>query len=179
MNKSETLTGEAINLIAFLSQQAVDNPGVVYDLSVHREKRTLTQNSYYWSLVSKVAGVLKISKSRVHNLMIRDYGQRELFGDKIAPIYIPDTEEAENEALEADTFHIKPTSQVKEGNNGVMYRAYVLMRGSSTYNVQEMSVLLDGLIEEAKQLDIETLPPDELARMRQYEEQKNESLRDT
>ena len=176
MNKSETFTGNALQIIAIVSNEAADNPDAVYDLCLHREKRTLSQNGYYWSLLSKVAGVMKLSKSHVHNLMIRDYGQRELFGDKIAPIYIPDTEEAEREALEADTFHIKPTSQVKEGNNGIMYRAYVLMRGSSTYNVQEMSVLLDGLIEEAKQLDIETLPPDELERIRQYEIQKNESL---
>ena len=34
-----------------------------------------------------------------------------------------------------------------------------------------MTVLLDGLIEEAKQLSIEVLPPDKLAEMRMYEQQ--------
>ena len=37
--------------------------------------------------------------------------------------------------------------------------------GSSEYDSAEMSVFINGIIEEAKELGIETLPPDELERM--------------
>ena len=46
---------------------------------------------------------------------------------------------------------------------GIQLQCYF---GSSTYNTKEMSVLIDGIVYEAKELGIETLPPDELERMK-------------
>ena len=67
------------------------------------------------------------------------------------------------------------------------YRYWVMLRGSSEYLTSEMAVLLDGLIQEAKQLDIETLTPVQLEEMRRLEQaaedrknaQKNKSTADT
>ena len=42
------------------------------------------------------------------------------------------------------------------------FRVYL---GSSNYNTQEMSLLIDGVVEECKELGIETLTPQELAAM--------------
>ena len=42
-----------------------------------------------------------------------------------------------------------------------------IFKGSSEYDTREMSVLIDGVISEAKELDIETLPPHEIERMKQ------------
>ena len=50
-------------------------------------------------------------------------------------------------------------------DNGKLYRVYVVMRGSHTYDTKEMSRLIDGTVQEAKEHGIETLPPDELERM--------------
>ena len=44
----------------------------------------------------------------------------------------------------------------------VIYQVY---RGSHTYDTKEMSILIGGTVQEAKDLDIETMPPDELERM--------------
>ena len=88
--------------------------------------------------------------------------------DKLVPVYLPDTDESEQTALKAETYHLKPTSEVKEGKNG-LYRCYVMLRGSSTFNVQEMSALLDLMIQEAKSLDIETLSESELSHIRELE----------
>lgn len=159
------MTGKAVDLITWLYAQDREK---VWEIKEHKEKRSLNQNSYYWSLLTKVADAHRISKAECHNQMLRSYGQIELIDGKACYIVIPDTEEAERSTLIADTYHIKPTSQVKQGKDG-MYRTYMLLRGSSTYNSNEMSVLLDGLIQEAKQLGIETLPPAELERMRLYE----------
>lgn len=137
-----------------------------------KEKRSLDANAYYWVLVTKLAETLHISKPRCHNLMLRRYGQNLTIDGKNAYIRIPDTENAENEALEASEYHIRPTSQVVAGNDGVNYRTYIMMLGSSYYNTAEMSHLIDGLVSECKDMGIETLPPDELERM-MYEYEQN------
>lgn len=132
-----------------------------------REKRSLDANAYYWKLLTEFSEVLRLPKSCAHNMMLRKYGQLELIGGQAVRIPIPDTVEAENTTLEAETYHIKPTSQVKAGIDGVIYRTYVMLRGSSDYDTREMSVLIDGLVEECKALDIETLPPDKLQQMKE------------
>lgn len=131
----------------------------------YREKRSLTANAYYWQLLSKLAEAVGTSKPYMHNRMLRRYGQTAVLDGKTVFLVIPDTDEAENNAMEAETFHIKPTSQVKEGKDGVMYRTYTMLRGSSEYNSLEMSKLIDGLVSECKEQNIETLPPEELKRM--------------
>lgn len=139
-----------------------------YDAEIkqHREKRSLSANAYYWQLLSKLADMLEVSKPFAHNLMLRRYGRPETLGGKLTYLVVPDTEEAEQQALEAETFHIKPTSQTKNGNDGQTYRTYVLLRGSSGYDTKEMSALIDGLVNECKAVGIETLTPEEIARLR-------------
>lgn len=80
-------------------------------------------------------------------------------------IVIPDTEEVREKVDEEQLYHLKPTAQVKEGKDGVMYRTYMMLKGSSAYDTKEMSDLIEGLIGECKQMGIETLPPEELERM--------------
>ena len=136
-----------------------------------RDKRSLDANSYYWVLLSRLAEAVGISKPRAHNLMLRKYGQNLVIDSQIAFLVIPDTEEAEETALEAESFHIRQTSQVKQGKDGKMYRTYTVLAGSSTYDTKEMSELINGLVSECKEQGIETLTPDELARMmKDYEE---------
>lgn len=131
----------------------------------YKKKRSLDANAYYWQLLSKVAEALGNSKAYQHNWMLRRYGQYEMFGEQCCYVVLPDTEEAEKQIDEAETYHLKPTSQVKEGKDGVMYRTYMMLKGSSDFDTKEMSILIDGVVSKAKELDIETLPPEELERM--------------
>lgn len=163
-------SGKAKELVFMLAKVA-DTDDRVFDLVEHKEKRSLSQNGYYWSLNGKVADKLRISKSRLHNQMLRDFGQMQFVGDKCVCMEIPDTDEAEEQVIEATTYHLKPTSGVMVGKDGITYRVYVMLRGSHEYNTKEMSILLDGLIEEAKGLGIPTLTPDQLAEMRMLGEQ--------
>ncbi len=112
-----------------------------------------------------MAEAVHISKPAAHNLMLRKYGQALYIGEKIVYIVIPDTDQAAAQVDEAEMYHLKPASQVKVGKDGVMYRTYIMLRGSSDYDTKEMSELIDGLVTEAKQLGVETLPPHELERM--------------
>lgn len=151
-----------------------DLPRLTIRITRCRAKRSLDANAYYWKLITELSEALKISKPRAHNLILRRYGQREELDGRPVLITVPDTEEAEKSALEAETYHIRPTSQTKTGRDGVTYRTYVLLRGSSTYDTREMSLLIDGLVSECKDSGIETLPPEELERMmKSYEEKGN------
>jgi len=167
------MTGTAKELV-FLLAKIADTDNKVYDLVEHKEKRSLTSNSYYWVLNGKVADKLRISKTRLHNDMLRHYGQMMMIDDKPVCVMIPDTTEAEESAWESDTVHIKPTSVTILGENGINYRQYVMLRGSSDYNSSEMAILISGIVQEAKQLDIETLTPRELEEMFRLERQAEE-----
>lgn len=130
-----------------------------------RKKRSLDANAYYWQLLSKIAEALHNSKAYQHNWMLRRYGQYEVFGEQVAYIVLPDTEQTEKKVDESETYHLKPTSQVKEGKNGVMYRTYMMLKGSKEYDTKEMSVLIDGAVSVAKELGIETLSDKEFKRL--------------
>lgn len=136
-----------------------------------REKRSLDANAYMWVLLTKQAEALKISKTRAYNIALRRYGQPEIIDGSVMYTPIPDTEEAEETAIEAETFHIKPTSQVMTGKDGVMYRTYKMIRGSSTYDTKEMSELIDGIVSDCKELGIDTATPDEIKHMLELYEQ--------
>jgi len=169
------MIGNASAIIRFLTESAqMMHPEVVWEIKKHKEKRTLTQNSYYWVLQAKVAKALKVSTSRLHNLLLRDCGYPMVIGGRIAYITIPDTDEAENEALEAVTYHIKPTSGTTEGNNGTRYRIYMMLKGSHEMDTAEFSHLVDLLVEEARHVGIETIPDEELARLKAMAEKKDE-----
>ena len=169
----EKITGKANDLVLYLMGADRDK---VWDLQEHKEKRSINQNSYYWTLVGKVAQKTKISSSVIHNQNLRDLGLVMRINDALVPVYIPDTDEAEKKVLEADTYHLKPTSKTKEGNDGALYRCYVMLRGSSSFSVDEMQALLDLIIQEAKAQGIETLTPDELERMREAERSAKHSI---
>lgn len=161
------MTGTAEQIAVWLMRQ--ETTGKLFDITEHKEKRSLSQNAYYWRLLSVLARKLRVSNARLHNLMLRDCACPYIIGGKVAMQPIPDTDEAENDVLEAEAFHLKPSSGIITGNDGAIFRWYVVLRGSSTFNVEEMSRLLDRLIEECRQQGIETLSPDEIERMRQYE----------
>lgn len=142
----------------------------------HREKRTMTQNAYYWVMLSKLSAKLRISNARLHNILLRDVAPPFIIDGKVVMQPIPNTDKAENEVLEESTFHLKPTSGVIVGNDNDIYRWYIVLRGSSTFSTVEMTALLNRLIEGCKEWGIETLPPEELERMRkQAEEQERKS----
>lgn len=145
--------------------EALKDMPLSVEIKKRRKKRSLDANAYYWLLVGKLAGRIGQSNAWVHNDMLRKYGKIESIDGQIVYLVIPDTEAAYKTAYEAQLYHIKPTSQVKEGTDGVMYRTYLLLKGSSQYDTKEMSRLIEGIVSECRDLGIETLTPDEIERM--------------
>lgn len=54
-----------------------------------------------------------------------------------------------------------------ESGNLVNVHIMQCYKGSSLYNTKEMSLLIDGVVRECKELGIETETPDEIERMKQ------------
>lgn len=168
-------TGTSQELIIYLVNQPKDKK---FDLKEHRDKRTLSQNALYWQVLTKVADALRMSKVEAHNRMLRDYGRDfEIAGQRIGR-YFPDTEEVEQAMLRSETVHFRPTAHTKVTEDGVM-RAWYMLKGSHDMTTEEMTILVDGLFEEAKQLEIEVMSERDLEALRQYEASKNKGNSDS
>lgn len=128
----------------------------------HRKKRSLDANAYFHVLVGKIAEALVISKAKSKNVLIGKYGQPELLPDGNI-LYYKTTAPVEY-MQELEYIHSVPVRFVVE--DGVEVVFYKLMRGSHTYDTDEMSKLIDGTVSDAKELGIETMTPEELERMK-------------
>lgn len=128
----------------------------------YSEKRSLSANAYFHVLVGKIATAVNSTNTEVKNRLIREYGAFEYLGDQI-PIFKLKAEYAEN-MLNREDIHVKPVG--REYSDGCEWVQFAFMRGSHTYNTAEMARLIDGTVEEAKELGIETMPPQELERMK-------------
>lgn len=117
------------------------------DVKRWRNRRSMDANSYFHVLISKIAEAanIEVSKAEVKNRMLSLYGQLEIIDNK--PVYLIVPEDVPVEQWEE--LHLRPTSQTKE-LNGVTYRVYMQIRGSHTYDSKEMSTLINGTIQEAK-----------------------------
>ena len=124
------------------------------------QRRSLNANAYFHLLVGKIAEKLHISKARAKNELLGRYGQREITesGQLIISVI------SEVDMLEREDLHCVPVGYATL--NGKEFTHWAIVRGSHTYDNLEMSALIDGTVEEAKELGIETLPPNEIERVK-------------
>lgn len=162
------MTGTALEIVTFLMEQDKTKR---WDIEEHTEKkhRTLSQNALYWKVLAEVAAKLHVTNNFMHNTLLREISVPFIIDGQMARVTLPDTEETENNILEAMTYHLKPTSQVWTGTDGVTYRTYIMLKGSSDFTTKEFTVLVDRLFEIAHENDIETISDDELAHIRELE----------
>lgn len=119
------------------------------------DKRSLDSNAYLWKLCDLIAGEIGSSKEEVYENMLRSYGTID---DELPPIVVhssADISKFQDHYLWFDSREM----------NGKKFDCYLRIKGSSEMDSKEMSHLIDGVVFEAKQLGIETLPPDEIQRM--------------
>lgn len=144
------MTGDAKTLINWLLNQ---DSTKVWDITEHREKRSKNANAYAWALIGKIADVFRANKEDVYVDMLKKYGQSTLISVlshiDISP-YCKYFEEAGRATLQGKEF--------------IHYRVY---KGSSEFDTREMAILIDGIVSEAKDLEIETMTPDEIAKLKE------------
>lgn len=134
----------------------VDDMGQTEKLSVeinpYREKRSLNANAYCWKLLTEIANIVRASKDDVYLIMLKRYGQREMIS---VQAHIPISE------------YVKYCEEVGESAlNGKLFKHYFVYKGSSEFDTREMSIFIDGVVSEAKELGIQTMTPNEIAKMK-------------
>jgi nitrogen regulatory protein PII-like uncharacterized protein len=100
-------------------------------------------------LITKISNVLRASKEEIYFLMLKRYGVSEvvsILSNIDVTGYFKYYEEFGRSVL-----------------NNKEFTHYKIFKGSSEYDTKEMSVLIDGIVSEAKGLNIETMTPDQLA----------------
>ena len=50
--------------------------------------------------------------------------------------------------------------------NGKLFKHYKVYKGSSEFDSREMSIFLDGVVSEAQELGIDTMTPNEIAKLK-------------
>ncbi len=161
---SLTITLESPRLEAEAAAALMDIDSLDVEIKEHRTKRSLDANAYYWVLLTRLAKILRVSNAELHNIMLSKYGFMEIVDGRTIKAVLPDTDEANKKVMESTVYHLKPTSDARPGNDGMMYRTYLMIRGSSTYNTAEMSRLIDGLVCDCKDAGMsgsEIASPDE------------------
>ena len=122
------------------------------EIKPYREKRSLDANAYCWVLIGEIANILRASKEEIYLDMLRKYGQQLIVKIK----------NQDKDRFERSQRYWEVHETLTE-EKAQYYRVYV---GSSEYDSQEMSILLDGIIEEAKHLGIQVETPNQIADMK-------------
>jgi hypothetical protein len=123
-----------------------------YELKEHRQKRSLDANAYYWQLVTKIADIIRQDKEKIHIDMLKHYGQ-------VSSIMMLSSIDIKGFVR----YYEAESKRIVHGKEFTVYKVY---KGSSEMNTKEMSALIDGVVYEAKELGIETMTPDEIAKLK-------------
>lgn len=122
----------------------------------YKERRSLDANAYAWVLMTKIADVVGSNKEEIYEDMLQKYGN--VYEDEDGYITITVKKSVDMSKIDGHWKYIK--------DNGT-WASYLMIKGSSEYDTAEMSRFIDRIVDEAKELGIETATPDEIERMKQ------------
>ena len=139
--------GESSQIVPFV--EGMKEKTYTAEIKEYRKKRSLDANAYLWALINEISNVLRADKEEVYKQMLRRYGQTGLL--RVMPDYV-----------EAFKRSQKYWEVVHESEKYTDFQFWV---GSSLYNSREMSILIDGVVSECRELGIETRPKEEIDAM--------------
>lgn len=128
------------------------------EIKVYRKKRSLDANGYMWILCQKIAEVIRSTKEIVYQSAIRDVGQFEMLAvqDSAAEKFIS-IWNGRGLGWYAEEMDSKIAGCKK----------IIAYYGSSCYDTHQMSVLIDYIVSQAKEIGVETMTPEELSILKQ------------
>ncbi len=125
------------------------------EIKKQTNRRSLDANAYMWVLLSKLAAALHTTKDELYLTILERYG---VFTHIVVKPNVVDR-------VKQEWRTVRELGEVTiKGQTGIQLQCYF---GSSTYDTTEMARLIDGVVSECKEADIETLPPQELALLKQ------------
>lgn len=146
-----TLESPEISLkeVAELSEQ----DKITVEMKRYKQKRSLDANALMWVCLQKIAEKLKTDKWSVYLRMLKRYGQFTYICVK--PCAVDSFKKMWRECEEIGEVNI----------NGEKATQLLCYFGSSQYDTQEFSFLLDGIISEMKEMDIEIPCSEDMRRL--------------
>lgn len=143
------------------------------DLRIHRERRSLDANAYCWLLIGKLAAKLRVSPEEVYRQYIPDVADNYV----IVPVREDLIEHWDKVWCSGHigriTDDLGPCRRTPGYHN---IRCYL---GSSDYNSEQMSRLIDLVVADCKEQGIETATPEEIARMEAEYAQADKGMQHT
>ena len=135
-----------------------------YEIKIEkiRKKRSLDANAYFWLLVGKISAKIK----RKNKLEIYREYIKETSAFEILPIREDVIERFENEIWgnKGDGWVCEDLGECRNAKGYHNIKAYY---GTSVYDSKEMSHLIDMVVQDCQALEIETLPPEEIKRLKE------------
>lgn len=139
----------------FYSDMLDNDKPMVAKIDKKRKKRSLDANAYCFVLCDKIAQKIQTTKEKIYQESIREVGVFDnlLLQDKAVESFI----NMWNKKGLGDFAEITHKSKAVQGCTAVI--AY---HGSSVYDTKQMSILIDYIVNQAKDLGVETMTPVEL-----------------
>lgn len=136
-----------------MAQELGDSP-ISIKVAKQHKKRSLDSNSYFWILVDKLAKKLNIAKDEIYRNAIRNIGGvSEIVCVQNGAVEKLCSGWSKNGlGWQTDTM----PSKIAGCTNVVLYY------GSSTYNQEQMTSLIDNIVQDCKAVGIETKSKEEL-----------------
>lgn len=146
------MVGNVFKLVKHMMDMSMEDKSKTYELKEFKPKRSLSQNGYAWSLINEIANKVGKSKEEVHLQMIKDYSQCEVI--KVL---------SKIDLSMYDLYFDKIIDKVEDGVETSYYKVY---KPSHNMDTKEMSIYLDGIIQEAENLGIPTLTEEQIKAMK-------------
>ena len=128
-----------------------------YNILACGKKRSLDANAYCWVLINKIAERIHEPPVEVYRRYIRDIGGKRI----VTCVRLEDLE------TEVQTFTFNHIGRmVNIGESKIPGCATVeKIYGSSDYTVEQMSALIDAIVQDCDALDIETKTQEEIEKL--------------
>ena len=145
--------------------EALGEQEITFTVKKRVNPRSLNANNYAWSLIEQLAVMMKTDKDSVYEEMLRRYGTGESYideaGNECKVLF--SLREGVPPSLVARHYAETGIGYV-DGKKFIHYRA---IKGTSEYSTKEMSVFLDGIISECREVGIEIDTPEQIARYKE------------
>ncbi len=131
------------------------------EIRKHREKRSKSANAYFHVLVNKIAAVRGGSDEVTKTSLVLEYGALAKDKDGLTVGFkLPST-------VDVSTIYPYVKCFDTREENGRLFRCYLVYKQTHLMDSKEMARLIDGAIEVARELGIETDTPDQIARYKE------------
>ena len=149
--KAEIVLSTTLDRLDISKEQDIISKGklLAVEIKQYRQKRSLDANGMLWAILQQIAEAIRSTKDEVYLQMLERYGQ---FTHIIVKPNIV-------EKVKHEWRTVRELGEVTvNGQTGIQLQCYF---GSHSYDTKEFSVLLNGVIDEARALGIEVITEEE------------------